>query len=36
VGTGVGLSVPGGKVELFKDGKLTNPVKKKKADYEKL
>lgn len=36
VGTGVGLSAPGGKVELFKDGKLTNPVKKKKkADYEK-
>ncbi|MCA2980856.1 MAG: hypothetical protein INH41_28480 [Myxococcaceae bacterium] len=38
VGTAVGLSAPGGKVELFKDGKLTNPVKKKKkpADYEKL
>ncbi|MCU0700288.1 MAG: hypothetical protein MUC96_27585 [Myxococcaceae bacterium] len=37
VGMGVGLSAPGGKVELFKDGKLSNPVKKakKKSDYEK-
>jgi hypothetical protein len=36
VGMAVGLSAPGGKVELFKDGKLSNPVKKKKTDYEKL
>lgn len=34
-----GLAAPGGgRVELFKDGKLSNPVKKKKqkSDYEKL
>ena len=31
VGTAQGLSAPGGsRVELFKDGKLSNPVKKKK------
>jgi hypothetical protein len=38
VGYGKGLSAPGaGRVELFKDGKLSNPVvkKKQKSDYEK-
>lgn len=38
VGTAKGLASPAaGRVELFKDGKLTNPVKKvkKKSDYEK-
>ncbi|MER2561960.1 MAG: hypothetical protein ABTQ32_14630 [Myxococcaceae bacterium] len=37
VGNAQGLSAPGGsRVELFKDGKLSNPVKKKKkTDYEK-
>jgi hypothetical protein len=36
VGVGKGLSVAGSShVELFKDGKLTNPPKKKKTDYEK-
>lgn len=38
VGNVQGLNAPGGsRVELFKDGKLSNPVKKKKkSDYEKL
>lgn len=38
VGTVPGLNTPSGnRVELFKDGKLSNPVKKKKrTDYEKL
>lgn len=38
VGMAKGLSSPAtGRVELFKDGKLTNPgQKKKKSDYEKL
>ncbi|MGV3624353.1 MAG: hypothetical protein ACO1OB_26270 [Archangium sp.] len=39
VGVTKGLASPAsGRVELFKDGKLTNPVKKpkKKSDYEKL
>lgn len=38
IGTAKGLASPStGRVELFKDGKLTNPpVKKKKSDYEKL
>lgn len=39
VGMAKGLSSPStGRVELFKDGKLTNPQvkKKKKSDYEKL
>ncbi|MBE2248432.1 MAG: hypothetical protein IAE78_02710 [Myxococcus sp.] len=38
VGNVQGLLAPGGsRVELFKDGKLSNPVKKKKkTDYEKL
>lgn len=37
VGTARGLASPAsGRVELFKDGKLTNPPKKKKSDYEKL
>lgn len=39
VGITKGLASPAsGRVELFKDGKLTNPVvtKKKKSDYEKL
>jgi hypothetical protein len=37
VGTAVGLAAPStSRVELFKDGKLTNPVKaKKKSNYEK-
>jgi len=36
VGFARGLAAPGAnRVELFKDGKLTNPVKKKKSDYEK-
>ena len=37
VGTTKGLAAPGAnRVELFKDGKLSNPVKKKKkSDYEK-
>ncbi len=39
VGMAKGLASPStGRVELFKDGKLTNPLqkKKKKSDYEKL
>jgi hypothetical protein len=38
VGTAKGLASPqSGRVELFKDGKLSNPVvKKKRSDYEKL
>ena len=38
IGTAKGLASPStGRVELFKDGKLTNPPpKKKKSDYEKL
>lgn len=39
VGLAKGLASPAsGRVELFKDGKLTNPIKKakKKSDYEKL
>lgn len=38
VGNVPGLSASGtGRIELFKDGKLSNPpVKKKKSDYEKL
>jgi hypothetical protein len=37
VGTIQGISASGGsRIELFKDGKLSNPVKKKKTDYEKL
>jgi len=36
VGNVQGLLASGGnRVELFKDGKLSNPVKKKKTDYEK-
>ncbi len=36
VGQARGLAGPSsGRVELFKDGKLTNPIKKKKSDYEK-
>lgn len=36
VGTAKGLAAPGAnRVELFKDGKLSNPVKKKKSAYEK-
>ncbi len=36
VGFARGLAAPGaGHVELFKDGKLSNPVKKKKSPYEK-
>lgn len=36
VGSAKGLSAPGAnRVELFKDGKLSNPVKKKKSAYEK-
>ena len=35
VGFAKGLNAPGAnRVEIFKDGKLTNPVKKKKRDYE--
>jgi hypothetical protein len=35
VGYAKGLNAPGAnRVEIFKDGKLTNPVKKKKKDYE--
>lgn len=36
VGVGKGLAVKGGRVELFKNGKLTNPPKKSKSAYEKL
>lgn len=39
VGLAKGLASPStGRVELFKDGKLTNPIskKKKKSDYEKM
>lgn len=37
VGVTRGMLAPGAqRIELFKDGKLTNPVKKKKSDYEKL
>jgi hypothetical protein len=38
VGLVQGLNAPGaGRIDLFKDGKLSNPVKKKKkSDYEKL
>ena len=36
VGTAKGLTAVGAnRVELFKDGKLSNPVKKKKSTYEK-
>lgn len=37
VGVTRGLAVKSGRVEIFKDGKLTNPTggKKKKSDYEK-
>lgn len=36
VGMAKGLSAPGAnRVEIFKDGKLSNPVKKKKSAYEK-
>ncbi|MEW5739774.1 MAG: hypothetical protein AB1938_12660 [Myxococcota bacterium] len=36
VGMAKGLSAPGAnRIELFKDGKLSNPVKKKKSAYEK-
>lgn len=35
VGYAKGLNAPGAnRVEIFKDGKLTNPAKKKKKDYE--
>lgn len=35
VGYAKGLNAPGAnRVEIFKDGKLSNPVKKKKKDYE--
>jgi hypothetical protein len=35
IGYAKGLTAPGAnRVEIFKDGKLTNPVKKKKKDYE--
>jgi hypothetical protein len=35
VGYAKGLNAPGAnRVEIFKDGKLTNPMKKKKKDYE--
>lgn len=37
VGTAKGLAAPGAnRVEIFKDGKLSNPVQKKKSAYEKL
>ncbi|MBL8919723.1 MAG: hypothetical protein JNJ54_12725 [Myxococcaceae bacterium] len=36
VGTIGGLAAGASRIELFKDGKLSNPVKKKKTDYEKL
>jgi hypothetical protein len=37
VGIAKGMSTPGGaRVEIFKDGVLANPVKKKKSAYEKL
>ncbi len=35
VGTAKGLNAPGAnRVEIFKEGKLSNPMKKKRSDYE--
>ncbi len=35
IGTAKGLNAPGAnRVEIFKEGKLTNPMKKKRSDYE--